>query len=130
MVASLYEAVFLEERFPLWHCLEQGKWTIFSGLFLISLLVTDEPSMNYSSLFLMLQSNSPGGSSQIKIVAKRVLTVCADLNHDEEQVSNRAQRLKTFSICERNGYRVESLYFFEGSERYQILTNDVEPFRI
>ena len=43
---------------------------------------------------------------------------------DEEQVSNRAQRLKRLAFYERNGYQALNHFYFEGSERYQILTTD------
>ena len=43
---------------------------------------------------------------------------------DEEQVSNRAQRLKRLAFYERNGYQPLNHFYFEGSERYQILTTD------
>ena len=43
---------------------------------------------------------------------------------DEEQVSNWAQRLKRLAFYERNGYQALNHFYFEGSERYQILTTD------
>lgn len=43
---------------------------------------------------------------------------------DEERVSNRGQRLKRLAFYERNGYQLLNHFYFEGTERYQILTTD------
>ena len=43
---------------------------------------------------------------------------------DEEDASNRTQRLKRLAFYERNGYQALNHFYFEGSERYQILTTD------
>lgn len=43
---------------------------------------------------------------------------------DEEDASNRTQRLKRLAFYERNGYRALNHFYFEGTERYQILTTD------
>ncbi len=43
---------------------------------------------------------------------------------DEINVSSRAQRLKRLAFYERNGYRALNHFYFEGTERYQILTTD------
>ena len=43
---------------------------------------------------------------------------------DEEGASNRNQRLKRLAFYERNGYQLLNHFYFEGSERYQILTTD------
>ena len=43
---------------------------------------------------------------------------------DEEDASNRNQRLKRLAFYERNGYQLLNHFYFEGTERYQILTTD------
>ena len=43
---------------------------------------------------------------------------------DEERVSNRGQRLKRLAFYERNGYQLLNHFYFEGTERYQILITD------
>ena len=43
---------------------------------------------------------------------------------DEEDASNRTQRLKRLAFYERNGYQALNHFYFEGRERYQILTTD------
>nr|WP_301832150.1 hypothetical protein [uncultured Streptococcus sp.] len=43
---------------------------------------------------------------------------------DDLNVSNRAQRLKRLAFYEKNGYQALNHFYFEGIERYQILTTD------
>lgn len=43
---------------------------------------------------------------------------------DEEGASNRNQCLKRLAFHEQNGYQLLNRFYFEGSERYQILTTD------
>lgn len=43
---------------------------------------------------------------------------------DEINVSSRSQRLKRLAFYERNGYRALNHFYFEGTERYQILTTN------
>ena len=42
----------------------------------------------------------------------------------DPNVSNRAQRLKRLAFYEKNGYQALNHFYFEGTERYQILTTD------
>ena len=39
---------------------------------------------------------------------------------DEEDASNRTQRLKRLAFYENNGYQSLNHFYFEGTERYQI----------
>ena len=43
---------------------------------------------------------------------------------DEMAASNRNQRLKRLAFYERHGYQLLNHFYFEGTERYQILTTD------
>ena len=43
---------------------------------------------------------------------------------DEEDASNRTQRLKRLAFYENNGYQSLNHFYFEGTERYQILITD------
>lgn len=43
---------------------------------------------------------------------------------DEEDASNRPQRLKRLAFYENNGYQSLNHFYFEGTERYQILITD------
>lgn len=136
-VASLYEAAFpVEERLPLWqlswNSLKNGQsflayfdQEVFIGF--TYAICTDNPVY---LLFLAVEESkqSQGYGSQILAQVREeagerpcVLTIEP---MDEEQVSNRAQRLKRLAFYERNGYQALNHFYFEGSERYQILTTD------
>lgn len=136
-VASLYEAAFpVEERLPLWqlswNSLKNGQsflayfdQEVFIGF--THAICTD--NLVYL-LFLAVEESkqSQGYGSQILAQVKKkagerpcVLTIEP---MDEEQVSNRAQRLKRLAFYKRNGYQALNHFYFEGSERYQILTTD------
>ena len=43
---------------------------------------------------------------------------------DEEDASNRTQRLKRLAFYENNGYQSLNHFYFEGTVRYQILITD------
>ena len=136
-VASLYEAAFpVEERLPLWqlswNSLKNGQsflayfdQEVFIGF--THAICTD--NLVYL-LFLAVEESkqSQGYGSQILAQVKKkagerpcVLTIEP---MDEEQVSNRAQRLKRLAFYKRNGDQALNHFYFEGSERYQILTTD------
>lgn len=134
MVASLYEAAFpVEERLPLWqlswNSLKNGQSFLAyfdQGVFIGFTYVICTDNLVYL-LFLAVKESkqSQGYGSQILAQVKKkagvrpcVLTIEP---MDEEQVSNRAQRL---AFYERNGYQALNHFYFEGSERYQILTTD------
>ena len=136
-VASLYEAAFpVEERLPLWqlswNSLKRGQSFLAyfdQGVFIGFTYVICTDNLVYL-LFLAVKESkqSQGYGSQILAQVKKkagvrpcVLTIEP---MDEEQVSNRAQRLKRLAFYERNGYQALNHFYFEGSERYQILTTD------
>ena len=119
-VASLYEAAFpVEERLPLWqlswNSLKNGQsflayfdQEVFIGF--TYAICTD--NLVYL-LFLAVKEESGGRPCVLTIEPM-----------DEEQVSNRGQRLKRLAFYERNGYQALNHFYFEGTERYQILTTD------
>ena len=125
-VASLYEAAFpVEERLPLW----QLSWNSLKRgqSFLTYAIYTD--NLVYL-LFLAVEGSkqSQGYGSQILAQIKKeagvrpcVLTIEP---MDEKDASNRNQRLKRLAFYERNGYQLLNHFYFEGTERYQILTTD------
>ena len=137
MVASLYEAAFpVEERLPLWQLswnnLKNGQSFLAyfdQGVFIGFTYAICTDNLVYL-LFLAVEESkqSQGYGSQILAQVREeagerpcVLTIEP---MDEEQVSNRAQRLKSLAFYERNGYQALNHFYFEGSERYQILTTD------
>ena len=137
MVASLYEAAFpVEERLPLWqlswNSLKNGQSFLAyfdQGVFIGFTYAICTDNLVYL-LFLAVEESkqSQGYGSQILAQVKKkagerpcVLTIEP---MDEEQVSNRAQRLKRLAFYKRNGYQALNHFYFEGSERYQILTTD------
>ena len=125
-VASLYEVAFpVEERLPLWQLSWNGLKRVFVGL--TYTIYTD--NLVYL-LFLAVEESkqSQGYGSQILAQVKKeagvrpcVLTIEP---MDEEDASNRNQRLKRLAFYERNGYQLLNHFYFEGTERYQILTTD------
>ena len=133
-VASLYEAAFpVEERLPLWqlswNSLKRGQSFLayFDGKVFIGLTYIIYTDNLVYLLFLAVEESkqSQGYGSQILAQVKEeaggrpcVLTIEP---MDEEQVSNRGQRL---AFYERNGYQLLNHFYFEGTERYQILTTD------
>lgn len=137
MVASLYEAAFpVEERLPLWqlswNSLKNGQSFLAyfdQGVFIGFTYVICTDNLVYL-LFLAVKESkqSQGYGSQILAQVKKeagvrpcVLTIEP---MDEEAASNRNQRLKRLAFYERNGYQLLNHFYFEGSERYQILTTD------
>ena len=136
-VASLYEAAFpVEERLPLWqlswNSLKRGQSFLayFDREVFIGLTYSIYTENLVYLLFLAVEESkqSQGYGSQILAQVKKeagvrpcVLTIEP---MDEEQVSNRAQRLKRLAFYERNGYQLLNHFYFEGPERYQILTTD------
>ena len=137
MVASLYEAAFpVEERLPLWqlswNSLKNGQSFLAyfdQGVFIGFTYAICTDNLVYL-LFLAVKESkqSQGYGSQILAQVKKkagvrpcVLTIEP---LDEEQVSNRAQRLKRLAFYERNGYQALNHFYFEGTERYQILITD------
>ena len=137
MVASLYEAAFpVEERLPLWqlswNSLKRGQSFLayFDGKVFIGLTYIIYTDNLVYLLFLAVEESkqSQGYGSQILAQVREeagerpcVLTIEP---MDEEQVSNRGQRLKRLAFYERNGYQLLNHFYFEGTERYQILTTD------
>ena len=136
-VASLYEAAFpVEERLPLWqlswNSLKNGQSFLAyfdQGVFIGFTYAICTDNLVYL-LFLAVKESkqSQGYGSQILAQVREeagerpcVLTIEP---MDEEQVSNRVQRLKRLAFYERNGYQALNHFYFEGSERYQILTTD------
>ena len=136
-VASLYEAAFpVEERLPLWqlswNSLKNGQsflayfdQEVFIGF--TYAICTD--NLVYL-LFLAVEESkqSQGYGSQILAQVREeagerpcVLTIEP---MDEEDVSNRTQRLKRLAFYENNGYQSLNHFYFEGKERYQILITD------
>lgn len=136
-VASLYEVAFpLEERLPLWqlswNSLKNGQsflayfdQEVFIGftyaictdnlLYLLFLAVEEsKQSQGYGSQILA-QVREKGGERPCVLTIEPM---------DEEDASNRTQRLKRLAFYERNGYRALNHFYFEGTERYQILTTD------
>ena len=136
-VASLYEAAFpVEERLPLWQLswngLKRGQSFLayFDQEVFVGLTYTIYTGNLVYLLFLAVEESkqSQGYGSQILAQVKKeagvrpcVLTIEP---MDEEQVSNRAQRLKRLAFYERNGYQALNHFYFEGTERYQILITD------
>ena len=131
MVASLYEAAFpVEERLPLWqlswNSLKNGQ--SFLAYFGFTYAICTDNLVYLLFLAVEESKQSQGYGSQILAQVREeagerpcVLTIEP---MDEEQVSNRAQRLKRLAFYERNGYQALNRFYFEGSERYQILTTD------
>lgn len=136
-VASLYEAAFpVEERLPLWqlswNSLKNGQsflayfdQEVFIGF--TYAICTD--NLIYL-LFLAVEESkqSQGYGSQILAQVRKeagerpcVLTIEP---MDEEDASNRTQRLKRLAFYENNGYQSLNHFYFEGRERYQILITD------
>ena len=136
-VASLYEAAFpVEERLPLWqlswNSLKNGQsflayfdQEVFIGF--TYAICTD--NLVYL-LFLAVEESkqSQGYGSQILAQVRKgagerpcVLTIEP---MDEEDASNRSQRLKRLAFYENNGYQSLNHFYFEGRERYQILITD------
>lgn len=136
-VASLYEVAFpLEERLPLWqlswNSLKNGQsflayfdQEVFIGftyaictdnlVYLLFLAVEEsKQSQGYGSQILA-QVREKGGERPCVLTIEPM---------DEEDASNRTQRLKRLAFYERNGYRALNHFYFEGTERYQILTTD------
>ena len=136
-VASLYEVAFpLEERLPLWqlswNSLKNGQsflayfdQEVFIGftyaictdnlLYLLFLAVEEsKQSQGYGSQILA-QVREKGGERPCVLTIEPM---------DEEDASNRTQRLKRLAFYERNGYQALNHFYFEGTERYQILTTD------
>ena len=136
-VASLYEAAFpVEERLPLWqlswNSLKRGQSFLAyfdQGVF-VGLTYTIYTDNLVYLLFRAVEESkqSLGYGSQILAQVKKDAGVRPCVlpiePMDEEQVSNRAQRLKRLAFYERNGYQALNHFYFEGSERYQILTTD------
>ena len=136
-VASLYEAAFpVEERLPLWqlswNSLKRGQSFLayFDREVFIGLTYSIYTENLVYLLFLAVEESkqSQGYGSQILAQVKEeaggrpcVLTIEP---MDEERVSNRGQRLKRLAFYERNGYQLLNHFYFEGTERYQILTTD------
>lgn len=136
-VASLYEAAFpVEERLPLWqlswNSLKNGQsflayfdQEVFIGF--TYAICTD--NLVYL-LFLAVEESkqSQGYGSQILAQVREeagerpcVLTIEP---MDEEDASNRTQRLRRLAFYENNGYQSLNHFYFEGRERYQILITD------
>ena len=132
MVASLYEAAFpVEERLPLWQLSWNSSFLAYfdQGVFIGFTYAICTDNLVYL-LFLAVKESkqSQGYGSQILGQVREeagerpcVLTIEP---MDEEQVSNRSQRLKRLAFYEQNGYQALNHFYFEGSERYQILTTD------
>ena len=124
-VASLYEAAFpVEERLPLWH-LAYFDREVFIGL---TYSIYTENLVYLLFLAVEESKQSQGYGSQILAQVKKeagvrpcVLTIEP---MDEEAASNRNQRLKRLAFYERHGYQLLNHFYFEGTERYQILTTD------
>lgn len=136
-VASLYEAAFpVEERLPLW----QLSWnSLKTGQFFLAYF-DQEVFIGFTYaictdnlvylLFLAVEESkqSQGYGSQILAQVRKkagerpcVLTIEP---MDEEDASNRTQRLKRLAFYENNGYQSLNHFYFEGRERYQILITD------
>ena len=136
-VASLYEAAFpVEERLPLWqlswNSLIRGQSFLayFDREVFIGLTYSIYTENLVYLLFLAVEESkqSQGYGSQILAQVKKeagvrpcVLTIEP---MDEEAASNRNQRLKRLAFYERHGYQLLNHFYFEGTERYQILTTD------
>ena len=137
MVASLYEAAFpVEERLPLWQLswnnLKNGQSFLAyfdQGVFIGFTYAICTDNLVYL-LFLAVEESkqSQGYGSQILAQVRKeagerpcVLTIEP---MDEEDASNRTQRLKRLAFYENNGYQPLNHFYFEGRERYQILITD------
>ena len=136
-VASLYEATFPAcERLPLWQLswngLKKGQEFLayYDKQTFIGLIYTIYSDSLVYILFLAVEERkqSQGYGSQILAQVKKeagvrpcVLTIEP---MDDPNVSNRAQRLKRLAFYEKNGYQALNHFYFEGNERYQILTTD------
>ena len=136
-VASLYEAAFpVEEQLPLWqlswNSLKRGQAFLayFDQEVFVGLTYTIYTDNLVFLLFLAVDESkqSQGYGSQILAQVRKeagarpcVLTIEP---MDEEDASNRNQRLKRLAFYERNDYQALNHFYFEGSERYQILTTD------
>ena len=129
-VASLYEAAFpVEERLPLrqlsWNSLKNGQsflayfdQEVFTG-FTYAICTNNLVYL----LFLAVEESKQSQGYGSQILARRpcVLTIEP---MDEEDASNRTQRLKRLAFYENNGYQSLNHFYFEGTERYQILITD------
>lgn len=136
-VASLYEAAFPAcERLLLWQLswngLKKGQEFLayYDKQAFIGLTYTIYTDSLVYLLFLAVEESkqSQGYGSQILTQVKKeagvrpcVLTIEP---MDNPNVSNRAQRLKRLAFYEKNGYQALNHFYFEGTERYQILTTD------
>lgn len=136
-VASLYEAAFpVEERLPLWQLSwnslknEQSFLAYFDQEVFIGFTYAICTDNLVYLLFLAVEESkqSQGYGSQILAQVREeagerpcVLTIEP---MDEADASNRTQRLKRLAFYENNGYQPLNHFYFEGSERYQILTTD------
>ncbi len=136
-VASLYEAAFpVEERLPHWKLSwnslkrEQSFLAYFDQEVFVGLTYTIYTDNLVYLLFLAVEESkhSQGYGSQILAQVKEeaggrscVLTIEP---MDEEDASNHNQRLKRLAFYERNGYQLLNHFYFEGTERYYILTTD------
>ena len=92
-------------------------YTIYTGnlVYLLFLAVEEsKQSQGYGSQILAQVKKEAG-------VRPCVLTIEP---MDEEDASNRNQRLKRLAFYERHGYQLLNHFYFEGTERYQILTTD------
>ena len=137
IIEPLYEAAFpVEERLPLWqlswNSLKRGQSFLayFDQEVFVGLTYTIYTDNLVYLLFLAVEESkqSQGYGSQILAQVREeagerpcVLTIEP---MDEEDASNRTQRLKRLAFYERNGYQALNHFYFEGSERYQILTTD------
>lgn len=136
-VASLYEAAFpVEERLPLWqlswNSLKNGQSFLayFDQEVFIGFTYAICTNNLVYLLFLAVEESkqSQGYGSQILAQVREkagerpcVLTIEP---MDEEDASNRTQRLKRLAFYENNGYQSLNHFYFEGKERYQILITD------
>lgn len=129
-VASLYEAAFpVEERLPLWQLswnnLKNGQsfLTYFDQEVFIGFTYAICTDNLVYLLFLAVEESkqSQGYGSQILAQVKEEAggRPCALTIEpmDEEQVSNRGQRLKRLAFYERNGYQLLNHFYFEGTGR-------------
>lgn len=102
----------------------------FDGEGFIGLIYTIYTDNLVYLLFLAVEESkqSQGYGSQIlaqvKEEAGRRPCVLTIEPMDEEGASNRNQCLKRLAFHEQNGYQLLYRFYFEGSERYQILTTD------
>ena len=136
-VASLYEAAFpVEERLPLrqlsWNSLKNGQSFLayFDQKVFIGFTYAICTNNLVYLLFLAVEESkqSQGYGSQIlaQVGKKQERRPCVLTIEpmDEEDASNRTQRLKHLAFYENNGYQSLNHFYFEGTERYQILITD------